>query len=413
MECFPDGSPMEDFFFKTEIPDRKSYGRPYVITDHGIRYDGRVYTEAFQRLIDLVYEDGGGVIIVPPGVYKTGALYFKPGVNLYIEEEGTLLGSEDIWDYPLVKTRIEGETCLYFPALINVEHVDGFMLGGQGTIDGNGWKSWKAFWLRWAWNPDCTNKDEQRPRLIYLSDCNNATLSGVTLQNSHFWTCHIYRCDHIRFLGLRILSPAAPVNAPSTDAIDIDASCDILIRDCYMAVNDDAIALKGGKGRKADRLCENGANERILIEDCEYGFCHSCLTFGSESLHDKNIIMRRIRVSEGYNLLWLKFRPDTLQHYEYCRVTDIEGKIDNFIQINRWTQFADEASKERPLGSKANDMTISKGRIRCRRLYHIPPLPADFSLSAFEVRDLHVECEEGDACLDFIEEVNVKKQIIS
>ena len=45
--------------------------------------------------------------------------------------------------------------------------------------------------------------------------------------------------------------------------------------------------LKGGKGPWADKLPENGSNERILIEDCTYGFCHGCLTCGSEFVHNK------------------------------------------------------------------------------------------------------------------------------
>ena len=90
---------------------------------------------------------------------------------------------------------------------------------------------------------------------------------------------------------------------------------DVLVKNCYLEVNDDSVVLKGGKGPWADKLPENGSNERILIEDCTYGFCHGCLTCGSESVHNKNIILRRINIKEGKNLLWLKMRPDTPQHY--------------------------------------------------------------------------------------------------
>ena len=49
---------------------------------------------------------------------------------------------------------------------------DGFTMFGEGIIDGNGEKAWKAFWQRKKWNPECTNKDEQRPRLVFFSNCN-------------------------------------------------------------------------------------------------------------------------------------------------------------------------------------------------------------------------------------------------
>ena len=166
-DIFPDGTPVDGWFHNTSIPELTELGKQYIITDYGIHDDGRIYTDNFQKLIDLVYNAGGGVIVIPRGTYMTGALFFRQGVNLYIEDGATLMGSDNISDYPVCETRIEGETCQYFTALINASGIDGFTLCGNGTIDGNGLRSWKAFWQRRTWNPDCTNKDEQRARLIY------------------------------------------------------------------------------------------------------------------------------------------------------------------------------------------------------------------------------------------------------
>ena len=270
---FPDGTPIDPWFGDVRIPALAALGTPYVLTQYNILDDGRIHTAEIQHLIDTAAENGGGVIVVPAGTYLTGALFFRQGVNLYVAEGGTLKGSDDVSDYPVLPTRIEGESCLYFAALINADGLDGFTIAGPGTIDGNGLRSWKAFWLRRAWNPKCTNKDEQRPRLIYLSNCSNVLVAGLHLQNSHFWTNHLYRCHHVKYLNCRIVSPAAPVKAPSTDAIDIDVCTDVLVKNCFMEVNDDAVVLKGGKGPWADTAPENGMNERIIVEDCEYGFC--------------------------------------------------------------------------------------------------------------------------------------------
>ena len=89
--------------------------------------------------------------------------------------------------------------------------------------------------------------DELRPRLLHISHSNNVQISDVRLVNSPFWTTHIYKCDSVKLLDLHIYSPSSPVKAPSTDAIDIDACKNVLVKGCYMSVNDDAIALKGGK----------------------------------------------------------------------------------------------------------------------------------------------------------------------
>ena len=266
--CFPDGTPIDPWFYDTHIPSLADLGKPYVLTDCGILDDGCIHTHDIQSLIDQAAQEGGGVIVVPAGTYMTGSLFFRQGVNLYLSEGATLRGSDDIADYPLCQTRIEGESCQYFAALINADGLDGFTICGPGTIDGNGMRSWRAFWLRRSWNPQCTNKDEQRPRLVYLSHCRNVLVADVRLQNSHFWTNHLYRCDHVKYLNCRVFSPSHPIKAPSTDAIDIDVCTDILIKGCYFEVNDDSVVLKGGKGPWADTLPENGSNERILIEDC-------------------------------------------------------------------------------------------------------------------------------------------------
>lgn len=164
-EYFPDGTEIDGWFYQTAMPKLAELGQPYVLTDYGILAAGRLHTAEIQALIDQAAEAGGGVIVVPAGIYLTGSLYFKQGINLYVAAGGTLKGSDDIADYDLQETRIEGESCLYFTALINADGLDGFTMCGPGTIDGNGLRSWKAFWLRRSWNPQCTNKDEQRLRL--------------------------------------------------------------------------------------------------------------------------------------------------------------------------------------------------------------------------------------------------------
>ena len=406
-EFFPDNTPIDKWFY--DIPKIKigELGKQYLITDYGIADDGKVYTEKIQALIDTVVQNGGGVVVVPSGTYLTGALYLKNGVNLYIEENGVLKGSDDISDYPLCTTRIEGETCRYFPALINADCVDGIKICGKGTIDGNGLKSWKAFWIRKSWNPNCTNKDEQRPRLIYISNSSNISIVGLKLQNSHFWTNHFYKCNHIKIVDCYIFSPVEPVKAPSTDAIDIDACTDILIKKCYFHVNDDAIALKGGKGPFADQMPENGGNERILIEDCEYGFCHSCLTCGSESIHNRNVILRNIKILDAQRLFWLKMRPDTPQHYEYITIENAKGKVDEFINIKPWKQFFDlKGRKDIPL-SYANNITIRNCEIECKKYFNVKQENSQYILSDFIFKNLLIKTDDTEFSEDAVENFTV------
>lgn len=346
-ELWPDGTPMDQWFVNPQKVEVARLGKQYVITDYGVVADStRVQTAVLQQLIDYVAAKGGGVIVVPKGTFLTGALFFKQGTHLHIQEGGKIKGSERIIDFPVCQTRIEGETCKYFSALINADGLDGFTISGKGTIDGNGLTYWQEFWIRRQWNPQCTNKDAQRPRLTYISNSRNVTIQDVRLVNSPFWTNHVYKSAHVRYLDCYIYAPTEHVfapepqrGAPSSDAIDIDACHDVLVDGCYMHVNDDAVVLKGGKGTWADQDETNGSCERVLIQNCRYGRVHGCLTLGSESLHDRNIILRDCHTENADRVLWLKMRPDTPQHYEYVLLEHITGKCARLLYIHPWTQF--------------------------------------------------------------------------
>ena len=411
-DLFPDGTEISAWFNDTKSVDLQKLGRQYKLTDYGIFSDGRVHTTDIQALIDKAAGEGGGVIVVPQGIYMTGGLHFRQGTHLYIEDGGVLMGSDFIGDYPLGKTRIEGETCTYFGALINADGLDGFTISGKGAIDGNGLKYHQQFWLRRKWNRACTNKDEQRPRLVYVSNCKNVQIEGVKLQNSAFWTTHIYNSENVKLLGLRIYSLGKPDTSkgPSTDAIDLDVVKNVLVKNCYMSVNDDAVAIKGGKGPYADAFKKkyegieipaenigNGANSNIIIEDCEYGFCHGCLTLGSESVHSRNIILRRIKISsQANNLLWLKMRPDTPQLYEYITVEDITGPVKNFILVAPWTQFYDlKGRKDKPM-SYSDHITMRRCNVDCNVFFNVKQQEEVYHLSNFVFENITVRAKNTE-----------------
>lgn len=374
-----DGSEMDDWFLQSGKVDVGQLGRQYVITDYGVSTDSTlVQTTSIQHVIDLCADEGGGVVVIPDGTFLSGALFFPQGTHLHVI--GRLKGSDRIADFPVMLTRIEGETCKYFPALVNAYGVDGFTITGHGTIDGNGLRYWQDFWLRRQWNPACTNKDSQRPRLTYIANSKHVTIQDVHLVNSPFWTNHVYKSHHVRYIDCYIYAPTegiweqdATKGAPSSDAIDIDACTDVVVRGCYMHVNDDAVVLKGGKGTWADMDAMNGDNQRILIEDCTYGRVHGCLTLGSESLHNRNIILRRCKTTNADRVLWLKMRPDTPQHYEYITVEDITGYCGRFLFVHPWTQFyKPEQRDDMPL-SRCNNIVMRNIQVETPVMLDVEP----------------------------------------
>ena len=378
-EVWPDGTPMDAWFRDTTKVDLATLGKQYVVSDYGVVMgSSEVQTQQVQAVIDRCSREGGGVVVVPQGTVTTGALFFKPGTHLHVREGGTLKGSERIADYPIATTRIEGETCKYFVALVNADGLDGFTISGRGTIDGNGLPYWQEFWIRRKWNPQCTNKDAQRPRLTYISNSKNVTIQDVHLINSPFWTNHVYKSDHVRYIDCYIYAPTENIWAPepkrggpSTDAIDIDVCTDVMVHGCFMHVNDDAVVLKGGKGTWADKDETNGANERILIQNCRYGRVHGCLTLGSESLHNRNVILRNCHSEHTDRVLWLKMRPDTPQHYEYVTVEGMTGRCGRFLFIHPWTQFFKPGDrKDMPL-SRCNNITLRNNKVEANTMFDV------------------------------------------
>ena len=341
-------------------------------------------TQAIQRAIDEASASGGGRVTVPEGVFHTGALDLKQGVELHLAAGAVLLGSTDLADYPRRNTRIEGHFEPWRPALINAEGLRGVRITGAGTLDGNGRPFWRAFWQRRSENPKCTNLEVERPRLVHLADCDDVEVRGVHLKDSGFWNLHIYKCRHVMVDGVVITAPhGAPPRvvgedrpwdevaidrAPSSDGIDVDSSQDVTIRRCRISVGDDCIALKGTKGPLAMQDESSPPVERVVIEDCVFESGHGALTCGSEATIVRDVTMRRCRLGPDVPLVRLKLRPDTPQLYENITVDDIEADASQAIfDVKPWTQFFDLQGHP-PQASRVRGVTVRNVRGSFRSL---------------------------------------------
>lgn len=373
--------------------------KDYVLTDYEVSTDSTiVQTAAIQAVIDRAEAEGGGTIVVPKGTFLSGALFFKPGTKLHLAEGAEIKGSDDIANFPLIPSRMEGRSIYYYAALINAYHVDNFEITGSGVINGNGLKYWQQFWdlraERKKEGRSCTNLEVHRPRLVFLWGCDKLKLSGVSLRNSPFWTTHLYQCKDVLIENCRIEAPREPVRAPSSDAIDLDMCSDVTIRGCYLNCDDDGVCIKGGKGVYANRSMESGIVENILVEDCVFGpNLHGVLTMGSECVHAKNILLQNCRLEAKCALLRLKMRPDTYQIYENITVKNVTGKCATVIDMKPWKQFFDlENSGEEPSAIVSN-ILMENIDVECRTFGTIAGNPKD-KVSDFVLRDIKAQAED-------------------
>lgn len=370
----------------------------FKLTDHGVVNDSTVVqTVAIQRVIDKAEAMGGGEIIVPSGTFLSGALFFKPGTTLRLEEGAVIKGSDNIEDYPLIPSRMEGRSIYYHAALINAYHVDGFEINGPGTINGNGYKFWVQFWdnveRAREENRSWTNLEVRRPRLVFLWGCDNARLSGVRMINSAFWTSHFYLCNDLIVENCEVQAPREPVRAPSSDAIDLDGCHRVIVRGCYLNCDDDGVCLKGGKGVFAHKSHENDSVTDVLVEGCVFGTnLHGTLTLGSECVHANNVVLRNCRLDNDCSLLRLKMRPDTYQVYENIRIENVTGRCGSVVEVLPWKQFFSlEGTDEKPVGLIRN-ISIKNIDLKCNGLGVIAANPDD-KVENFEFENVAVKAE--------------------
>ncbi len=317
----------------------------YNIAERGAKGDGKTLnTQAIQAVIDDCAKKGGGTVVIPKGVFVSGALFLKRGVNIELQEGAVLKGSTNINDYPKLNTRIEGHFEPWRVALINGDSLEHVTISGAGILDGSGEPFWKEFYSRRDADNKTTNLNVERPRLTFIQHSKDVKISGITFLNSGFWNLHMYSCQNVTVEYCRFHAPSGPKpyhQAPSSDGIDVDCSQSIFIRHCFFSVGDDCIALKGSKGPYAMQDQNGLPVENIEISDCIFEAGGGIVTFGSEATIVRNVNIMRCTTLRP-TVLRLKLRPDTPQLYENITMDDITlvdgGAI---FKVSPWTQFFD------------------------------------------------------------------------
>ncbi len=259
----------------------------FKVNDYGTVKDGNnITTESIQAAIDACAAEGGGIVIFEPGRYLTGSIFVKKGVNLRIDKEVTILGSQDISDYPEIDTRVAGIEMKWPAALLNIIDQDNAAITGEGTVHAQGKPFWDKYWtmrreeyepkgLRWIVDYDC-----KRPRTLLVQNSTNITLKGFTMMQAGFWTVHILYSKYVTVDGL-VIRNNVDGSGPSTDGIDIDSSTYILVQNCDIDCNDDNFCLKAG--RDWDGLRVNRPTEYVVIRNCISRKGGGLITFGSET----------------------------------------------------------------------------------------------------------------------------------
>ena len=282
--------------------------REFVITKFGAseKASAARNQKAINAAIAACSKKGGGRVVVPRGLWLTGALRLQSGVNLVVEEGATLKFAFEPKLYPLVKTSWEGLGCWNYSPCIYAYQAKDVALTGKGTVDGNGsnetWWPWcgaprfgyvegkttesqklgsRARLLKYA--EDDVPVDERkfgmgqglRPQLVNFNECDGVLVKDVRLMNSPFWVIHPLLSKNITVDGVYVYNAG-----PNGDGCDPEACQNVLIQNSTFDTGDDCIAIKSG--RNNDGRLWNQPSENIIIRNCKMKDGHGGVVIGSE-----------------------------------------------------------------------------------------------------------------------------------
>ena len=201
-----------------------------------------------QAEIDAASAKGGGTVVVPPGAWETGPLKLRSNVTLRLEKGATLLGTADKEVYKRLYPKVR--------AVVHAMDAENVAIEGEGTIDGQGGA------MPWT-GTSC-------PHLVNFQRCRNVRVEGVTLRNGGTWTLYCLRCDGVVYRRVKVW---AHVNH-CEDGMDI-ASRNVLVEDCSIDSDDDALAFKTPE---PDVVVEN-----VEVRNCRLASGCNSIHLGTES----------------------------------------------------------------------------------------------------------------------------------
>lgn len=266
-----------------------SVSAQYNVKDFGARGDGATPdTRAIQSAIDKAYEDRGGVVIIPPGIYHVSSLFLKDNIELHLENGAILLGSADLKEYTAANQKFESRTkdlyAKYF--MIFAENAKNISITGQGTIFGDGVKHFTE-----------VRPQNARPFMIRFVNCERVILRDVRLLESANWTLHLLACKDVNIDGIEIQT----TGEGNRDGLDIDACERVTVSNSRFSTTDDAIVLKAS----TDVLCQDIAINNCIVRSVS----GSALKTGTESnggfrnITVSNCIVKDVPIHAGIELI--------------------------------------------------------------------------------------------------------------
>lgn len=248
--------------------------KQFPIIQYGALLSDRLQTRAIQSAIDDCFLSGGGEVVIPEGVWRTGGIRLRSNVTLHLLSGAVLEGSTDPEDYlawredslePVdgipekepTRYRSALRTSRWNNALIRAFDAHdiaiigevGSMINGMNCYDAEGEEGYRG------------------PHGINFWNCERVTLRGYSLRNTGNWAHAIFQTKTLDMRNVRVFG--------GHDGVDIFLCDRVNIEDCSFYTGDDCLAGFGSRNVVMRRCILNSACSAIrfggtdvLIEDC-------------------------------------------------------------------------------------------------------------------------------------------------
>lgn len=245
----------------------------YRVSDYGANgADSQKDTRGFQNAVDACFNNGGGIVQVPPGVYFLGRVILKDRVALNLMGGAVIRPSTDPADYPPMEGSPESS---YKPelsknalnsryAIFYALNAGDIAIGGWGKIVGDG----RSFWTVkntgdfTPWNTVAPwfyyKPNDFRPILVLFEDCQNITIQDITFEDSPCYSGWFAGCRSVRIANTKIRNDLA---GPNTDGFHFSSCRNVHITDCDFVCGDDCIAIDPN---------HNGPSANFTVTGCTF-----------------------------------------------------------------------------------------------------------------------------------------------
>ena len=355
------------------------------ISDFGASVSSQDNAQAIQVAIDALPCEG--TLRIPPGRWLSGPVFLKSDMTLLLDEGAELAAVSDREAFPILPARHpdgrvlgtwEGVAEACYASLINAIDCRNIRISGKGIIDGGGDRGDWWFW------PKETRQGARRARTVFLSGCEDITLSGLTIRNSPSWTVHPVLCSRLLAADLTIRNDP---DSPNTDGFNPESSSDIRLAGLHISVGDDCVAIKAGK--RSPNGGPDRPTERVRISNCLMERGHGAVVIGSEmsaGVRDIQITNCHIRGTDrglriktrrgrGGTVSNIRFSdslieavatPVAVNSFYFC---DADGRSD-YVQSRARLPVSDETPNIRSISVK--NVTVSGARTAAAVFYGLP-----------------------------------------